>query len=341
MKIGIAGARGSIPTPTGKTLFEREVQTSKYGGNTTCIYVEEENGTPHILDAGTGIRDLGVYLATKGGFSGQGKELNLYITHTHWDHIQGLPFFGPAYIPGNKIQIFGEAKVKGVHNGTKFSLEAAIREHSDQPGYFPGLLCVEGDGLQTVLKKQQDFRNFPAPLEALRGLTHYNDFVAGMKIYETETMTIDTLALNHPGNSISYRLTEKLKDGTKKRMVFSTDFEPDENGFDEKIIDFWRGADIVFADAQYEPRGSPYLENKFVPTWGHSDYRTDLQMATMAGVGLLVLTHHEPKMNDLYHDGLHERAMIEAISIAGELGKKPVRVVMAKEGDWYDTNRLY
>ncbi len=335
MKIGIAGARGSIPTPTGKTLFDRSVETSKYGGNTTCIYVEEDNGTPHILDAGTGIRDLGIYLATQGGFSGQGKELNLYITHTHWDHIQGLPFFVPAYIPGNKIQIFGEAKVKGIHNGTKLSLEAAIREHSDQPGYFPGLICVEGDGLQTVLKKQQNFRNFPAPLQALRGVTHYNDFVAGMTIYQTETMTIDTLALNHPGNSISYRLTEKKKDGTKKVGILSTDFEPDANGFDEQVIEFWRGADIVFADAQYEPRGSLYMMNKFMEGWGHSDYRTDLQMATMAGVNHLVLTHHEPKMNDSYHDELAVRAVQESVEIAGRLGKPRVEVEIAREGSWH------
>ncbi len=336
MKIGIAGARGSIPTPTGKTLFDRQVETSKYGGNTTCIYVEGDDGSQHIIDAGTGIRDLGVYLTSQGGFNGQsGKELNMYITHTHWDHIQGLPFFVPAYIPGNKIQVFGEAKVRGIHNGTKFSLEEAIRKHSDQPGYLAGLLCVEGDGLQTVLKKQQDLRNFPVPLDILKGITQYNDFVAGMKIYETETMIIDTLALNHPGNSISYRFTEKKKDGTMKRFVFSTDFEPDENGFDEKVVEFWRGADLVGADAQYEPRGSPYTENKFMPTWGHSDYRTDLQMATMAGVEKLLLTHFEPKMNDAYHDGLAVRAVQESYEIAGKLGKNRVEVELAQEGSWH------
>ncbi len=335
MKIGIAGVRGSIPTPTGNTLFERRVETSKYGGNTTCVYVEADDGSQHILDAGTGIRDLGVYLASQGGFNGQGRELNLYITHTHWDHIQGIPFFGPAYVPGNKITVFGEAKVRGVHDGVKLSLEAAIREHSDQPGYFPGLLCVEGEGLQKVLQNQQSFRNFPAPLEALRGVQQYNDFIAGMKIYEKGNLSIDTLALNHPGNSIAYRLTEKKNDGSKKMMVFSTDFEPDENGFDEKVIEFWRGANLVVADAQYEPRGSPYTENKFMPTWGHSDYYTDLMMATMAGVDTLMLTHYEPKMSDMYYDGLFERAKTAAVEIAGKLGKRAVNVEMAREGEWH------
>jgi len=87
MKIGLAGTRGSIPTPSGKTLFG-EVQTSKYGGNTTCVYVVGDDGSHHIIDAGSGIRDLGVHLTKDFGFNGQhGKELNLYFTHTHWDHI--------------------------------------------------------------------------------------------------------------------------------------------------------------------------------------------------------------------------------------------------------------
>lgn len=335
MNIGIAGARGSIPTPTGKTLFDRSVTTEKYGGNTTCIYVKGDDGTEHILDAGTGIRDLGVYLATQGGFNGQeSRELNLCISHTHWDHIQGLPFFVPAYIPGNKITVYGEAKVKGVHPGTRESLESAISEHSDQPGNLPGLLRVEGDGLRTVLGKQQDFRTFPAPLEALRGIENYLDFVPGSVIYETPTLQIDTCGLNHPGNSISYRFTETKKDGSRKVFVFSTDFEPDQNGFDDKVIRFWEGADLAIADAQYEPRESEVKVNPFMVGWGHSDYRTDLQMAAAAGVKRLVLTHHEPKMGDHYHDALEERAKKEAARIGAQAGRQ-VEVELAKEGTWY------
>ena len=346
MKIGIAGARGSIPTPTGKTLFDRNVTTEKYGGNTTCVYVQGDDGSEHILDAGTGIRDLGVYLATRGGFNGkEGKELNLYISHTHWDHIQGLPFFVPAYIPGNSIRVYGEAKVKGLHPGTKASLESAIAEHSDQPGNLPGLLQVEGDGLRTVLKKQQDFRNFPAPLEVLKGIESYLDFVPGSTVYETATLKIDTCGLNHPGNSISYRFTEtkkdkskkdgSKKDGGKKIFVFSTDFEPDQNGFDDKVIHFWEGADMVMADAQYEPRDSDVKVNPFMVGWGHSDYRTDLQMAAAAGVKKLVLTHHEPKMGDNYHDALERRAQEEAKAIS-ERTNRNVHVELAKEGTWYE-----
>src|SRR3989338_2621251 len=336
MRIGIAGARGSIPTPTGKTLFERVMETTKYGGNTTCVYVHADDGTEHILDAGTGIRDLGVYLATQGGFNGkEGKKLNLYISHPHWDHIQGLPFFVPAYIPGNKISVYGEAKVKSIHPGTKESLESAIAEHSDQPGNLPGLLRVEGDGVRTVLGKQQEFRNFPAPLELLKGIEGYYDFIAGSTIYETSTLKVDTLALNHPGNSISYRFSERKSDGSTKVLVFSTDFEPDQNGFDDKVIRFWEGADLVIADAQYEPRESEVKINPFMAGWGRIGYATDLQMAAAAGVKKLVLTHHEPKMGDSYHDALEQRAQQEASAIETETGRK-VQVELAKEGTWYE-----
>ena len=108
MKIHIYGARGSLPTPSGSTPFGEKIITEKYGGNTTCIYIQADDGTEHIIDAGTGIRALGLDLLKKKGFDGtNNKKLNLYITHTHWDHIQGLPFFTPAYIKGNKIAIYG------------------------------------------------------------------------------------------------------------------------------------------------------------------------------------------------------------------------------------------
>ncbi|MBI2668618.1 MBL fold metallo-hydrolase [Candidatus Woesearchaeota archaeon] len=333
MKIGIAGARGSIPTPTGKTLFNREISTAKYGGNTTCVYVMADDGTKHILDAGTGIRDLGVYLSTEGGFNGHG-EANLYFSHTHWDHIQGLPFFVPAYIPGNKITVFGEAKVKGIHLGVRPSLESALAQHSDQPGNLPGLLSIEGDGLRRVLANQQNFRNFPAPLEALKGIENYVDFVAGATIYETATLKIDTCPLNHPGNSISYRFTEKKADGRKKVLVFSTDFEPDADGADERVTAFWGDADMVLADGQYEPQNSDVKVNPFMVGWGHSDYRTDLCLAAKAGVKLLVLTHHEPKMGEAYHDQLEERAKQEAVRNAEKTGCK-TDIELAKEGSWY------
>ncbi len=335
MKIGIAGVRGSIPTPAGNGLFGREVNTAKYGGNTTCVYVAADDGSQHVLDAGTGIRDLGVHLAREGGFNGQGKQkLNLYISHTHWDHIQGLPFFVPAYIPGNNIVVFGEAKVRGVHPDIKQSLEDAIGAHSDQPGNeLSGVLQVEGDGMRRVLEKQQDFRNFPAPLEALQGIKLFCDFIAGATIYETPTLKIDTMPLNHPGNSISYKFVETKEDGTTKTFVFSTDFEP--NGNLPEMTEYWRDADLVLADGQYEPKDSPVKGNPFMEGWGHSDYQTDLELAAAAGVKRLALVHLEPKMGDEYYDDMDQRAK-EAAAELGEVNGQAVAVEVAKEGNWYE-----
>lgn len=336
MKIGIAGARGSIPTPTGNVLFGEKVETSKYGGNTTCIYVQADDGSEHIIDAGTGIRHLGIHLADQGGFNGKGKELNLYITHTHWDHIQGLPFFKPGYIPGNNINVFGEAKVKGVHNGIRASLEEEIRKHGIPTGDLAGVLSVDGPGVRSVLAGQQQFRNFPAPLDALASLKNFYDFVPGATIYLRGALTVDTIMQNHPGNSVAYRFTERKSDGSTRRFVFSTDFEPDANGYDDRLQEFWQGADLVLADAQYEHRGSSVKENPFMVGWGHSDYQSNLKMAVPASVGTLVLTHHEPKMGDSYHNLLEQRAQAEASTLCGALGKAPLCVEAAKEGRWYE-----
>ncbi len=335
MKIGIAGARGSIPTPTGKTLFGT-VNTHKYGGNTSCVYVQADNGSKHIFDSGTGIRDVGVYLAREGGFNGQGQGLNLYISHTHWDHIQGLPFFVPAYIGGNKISIYGEAKVQGIHPNTKESLEQALSQHSDQLTTLPGLLRVEGEGLQEVLLRQQHFRNFPVSLEMLKGIERFYDVIPGQLIYRSEGLDIDTLLLHHPGNSLSYRLTETKADGSKVRTVYSTDWEPNGEDQHERMVHFWENADVVISDAQYEPLDSPVKENPFMKGWGHSDFQSNLHIATAAHVKKLILFHLEPKMNDEYYDRLELRAQEAALRVAETLKENPVAVEVAKEGSWYE-----
>ena len=330
MKIGIAGARGSLPTPSGKTLFGA-VETEEFGGNTTCVYVQADDGSEHILDAGTGIRALGVHLAREGGLNGKGKRVQLYLSHTHWDHIQGLPFFTPGYIEGNHVAVFGEAKVKNVHFGTKETLDDLIQSHEES---VP-LLQVDDAGIKKNLQGQQNFRNFPAPLEAMKGLTAFYDFVAGETIYQSKSLKVETFPQQHPGGSVGYKFTERKKDGSTKVMVFSTDFEP-QNGNVAKMTERWAGADLVLADAQYEPRGSQVKENPFMEGWGHSDYITDVKMATHAEIKRLVLTHHEPKMGDNYHRALELRAQGEAETVANALRKNKVAVELAREGKWYE-----
>ena len=285
MKINIWGNRGSIPSPSGKTPEGKERITHKYGGDTTCIEVIADDGSKHILDAGSGIRELGNHYLT----TGKSLEANLYITHTHWDHIQGLPFFTPAYIPGNKIAVFGEAKVAnlGGNLAVKSDLESAILQHSDQAAFVSGVFSVNGKGIKEVLQDQMAFRNFPAPLDVMKGIEGFYDFMPGATVYKTDTFQVDTLGVNHPGGCISYRLTE------------------------EKYARL----------------------NRFMPTWGHSDYKSDLIMATEAEVKHILLGHHEPKLNDNYHDGLEIRARQEAERQADTLQRvKPVQVDLSQQG---------
>ena len=136
-------------------------------------------------------------------------------------------------------------------------------------------------------------------------------------------MKVEAVAVNHPGGCLSYRVTE-TKAGVKRTFVYCTDFEPDNNGEDDRLVELWGGAEVVIADAQYEVGSS---ENPFMKGWGHSDYVTDVNMALRARVRRLALTHHEPKMDDRYHDGLELRARSYAQQKSSDL-----EVVLAKEG---------
>jgi len=301
MELQIYGSRGSIPTPA-----TEDFDTRKYGGNTTCYVVKGKDGTMHVIDAGTGIRVLGNKMM-KEGFRGKA---NLYITHTHWDHIQGFPFFTPAYVKGNNINVYGEAKVTG-------DLVAALENHTEIPRTF----CVNGNGgIRDVFAQQQAPRNFPAPLEFMGGLGQFIDFAPGGLIAKIGDMTVTTAKINHPGGCVSYKFQE---DG--KTIVIATDFEPDANGEDDSLVNWMKGADIVLADGQYE-RDSKI--NPFIKTWGHSDYVTDVELCRRAGAKNLVLSHHEPKMDDGYHTDLETRAK----ALAGQYG---INAMLAREGATY------
>lgn len=318
MKITFYGTRGSIPAPS-----NRRRKTDEFGGNTTCLFVESSDGALHIIDAGTGIRELGLDLLKHYGFDGKTHaRANIFITHTHWDHIQGIPFFVPAYIPGNDIQIYGDAKIN-----LKGNFGTAIEKHSDAPGASFNVLNIADIGLKRVLENQQNPRNFPASLDALKGVTACNDFIPDNgPIYKTTNLEINASLFNHPGGSISYRFTETKPDGSKVTFVFSTDFEPHDD-YNDKVISLWKNADLVIADAQYEPRDSKANCNPFMPGWGHSDFVTDIELAKQADAKILALTHHEPKMDDSYHVGLEQRAG----EYASATGSRLEKVLLARE----------
>ena len=310
MKLFVYGSRGSIPSPS--IDGTKKSMTSKYGGNTTCYMIEASDKTLHIIDGGTGIRVLGDDLMSV-NYRGN---MNVYFTHTHWDHIQGFPFFVPAYIKGNTVNVYGEAKVGG-------DLVDALSKNPDAVYSMPMTFQVNGDGIKDVLKEQQRFRNFPAPLEIMSGLGTFNDFMPGHKIYESKTLMIETKEINHPGGCVSYKFTEK---NSGKTITIATDFEPDYGPLDKRISEWFEGSNIVVADGQYE-RGS--ITNPFKETFGHSDFETDIELCKKSGVKRLILTHHEPKMNDLYHTDLETRAR--------DFGQKNgIDVQLAKESMVYE-----
>jgi phosphoribosyl 1,2-cyclic phosphodiesterase len=253
MKIKYYGVRGSIPV-AGK-------DTVKYGGNTTCVVVEEAN-TKIILDAGTGLRNFGRDLIKESGPSGH--KLHIFFSHYHWDHIQGFPFFTPAFIKGNEINIYGETK----YNKT----------------------------VQDVLKRQQDFINFPVEFSGMSA-----KFVSN-EIREKEELNIGPfkitpLKLNHPGGVLAYRI--ESKSGV---FVYATDVEhyavPD-----TKLIELSKDAGVLFYDAQFTPEEYP----KFVG-WGHSTYEEGIKVAMLAGVKELHLCHHAPEHDDAFLDNIQRKA---------------------------------
>ena len=321
MKVIIYGTRGSRPTPSTK-----KKSTSMFGGNTTCIYIEADDGTKHIIDAGTGIAELSQTLSEQAELPAESQAepspfiANLYFSHAHWDHIQGLPFFMQAYSPKNSINVYGEAKIDiKAGSGAKDNLRIG-NDLERTLAYHPTpalLLSVKGSGIRQVLDFQQNPRNFPATLDLLTGINGYTDFLMDKApgfigtIYQTGTLQVDTMLVNHPGGCVAYRFMETKKDGKLAELVVNTDFEPNP-ATDKLMLNWWSNADLVIADCQYEPEGSPITKNKFMKGWGHSDFQSDIRLASAAEAKHILLTHHEPKMDDFYHLDLERRAQAHA-----------------------------
>jgi phosphoribosyl 1,2-cyclic phosphodiesterase len=252
------GTRGSIPTPG--------AQTARYGGNTPCVAVESPGGQLVILDAGTGIRALGVHLVEKQNGS---VKVEILLSHAHWDHIQGLPHFKPFFAPGNTVRIWG------TRQGTA-SLEAILRQQMD-PAVFP----VPLDALSAQLTVQQ--------LEP-------REFTMG-------EFRVRTIKLRHPGTTLGYRLTPGTGGPS---MAYVTDNELGPGGhydvpttWRRDFVAFLQGVDLLIHDAMYTPK-----ELEVHRGWGHSTYEEAVTLAQEAGVKRLVLFHHEPEHGDEAMDEL-------------------------------------
>jgi len=268
MKFKFWGVRGSIATPGPKTL--------KYGGNTTCIEVRTDDNNLIILDAGTGAHILAQDLLAQ-----MPLKAHILITHTHWDHIQGLPFFTPMYIPNNAIHIYG------------------------------GRDMVTGQGIKRALDVQHQYSFFPIPVGHLKAEVHYQDVNEGVKFKIAEA-TITPITLNHPVINFGYRI-----DCDGQSLFFTGDYEQQYNiyspedteyeGFQESIderlstlVDIIQGVDALIIDSSFT--SEEYTQKR---GWGHGSYEAAIELATRAQVKQLYLTHHEPTRSDAELDVIY------------------------------------
>lgn len=266
MIIKFWGVRGSIPTPS----VSGGIRTDRYGGNTACVEVMTAKGDEYIIDAGTGLRQLGLDLIKRA--QGSPIQAKVLFSHVHWDHIQGWPFFIPAFIKGNCFRLYGEKKVN----------------HS----------------LAEVLKGQQQYPNFPVSLTQMGADIEFLDMEEGTSV--CDEIEVGYIRLNHPDSVFSYRIKED-----NKTLVYASDTEHDGHKFnrlfgptDKKLIDWAVNADILIYDGQYTPE--EYEQKK---SWGHSTPMKGVEIALEAGVKKLVIFHHDPQHDDAFLDKLHKRTL--------------------------------
>jgi phosphoribosyl 1,2-cyclic phosphodiesterase len=242
------GVRGSIPSPGPRT--------TKVGGNTSCVEVRAGDQVL-IFDMGTGLRSLGEALFQEK--AGEPIEATIFVSHYHWDHIQGLPFFGPGFAPRNRFTIYGPDR--------------------------------NGQGIRDVLAGQMVPPYFPVPLEALRAQLDFKQVKSGGKL-QVGPASVTAKELYHPGGVFSYRV-----DLGKKAVVYATDFEHGTEA-DDALVEFASGADVLIIDSQYTPDEYAGKNGLSRVGWGHSTWREAAAFAERAEVKTLVLFHHDPTRSD-------------------------------------------
>jgi phosphoribosyl 1,2-cyclic phosphodiesterase len=246
MKLSFWGTRGSIPRPGKETI--------RYGGNTPCVSLEMTRDRLFVFDAGTGIIDLGRKLAAEK----KRHKINLFITHPHWDHIQGLPYFQPMYQQGTEVAVYGTRQGK-----------LTLRE---------------------VIAGQMEAVYFPVAVKEFASHVYYKELAAGD--FEVEDLQVRAISLHHPGMTLGYM----VKGPGGKTVAYITDNElmlkGDTHGR-KRLTAFLAGADVLIHDSQYLDNEYPRHVG-----WGHSCLSEVLKLAADAKVRRLYLYHHDPYHDD-------------------------------------------
>jgi CheY-like chemotaxis protein len=289
MRVRFWGTRGSIAVPGPGTVG--------FGGNTSCVELTTSGGGSFILDCGTGARPLGEKLVAQASTP---ISATILLSHTHWYHIQGFPFFAPLFIPGSRITVCGPEE--------------------------------KGRSLRDVLSGQMDFTYFPLEIGQLPATITFQELGEGT--HEIGGARIVAQYLHHPATTLGYRVEV---DGAA--VVYACDHEPfserlwHENPAlrraesivhegDRRHARFLAGADLVIHDAQYTPEEYPAKK-----TWGHSTFEYAVGLAAAADVPHLVLTHHDPAHDDAFVEKIERRARGNAEQLGSGL-----RVSCAYEG---------
>ncbi|MGE5545370.1 MAG: MBL fold metallo-hydrolase [Solirubrobacterales bacterium] len=255
-KVKFWGVRGSIACPSPEHVI--------YGGNTSCVEIEV-GGNVIILDAGTGIRALGQDLTRRGVQSAI-----LMLTHTHWDHINGFPFFAPAFDP-------------------KFSLRIMAGHLAGKPG-----------GIRAVLANQMENPTFPVPLTAMKGVLDFEDFNAGDRLTPFPGVTVRTAPLRHPNGATGYRIEYK---GVSVCYVTDTEHVPGQP--DANVLTLIEGADLVIYDSTYTDEEWPAKVG-----WGHSTWQEGVRLAMAAKAKRLAIFHHDPDHVDTFMEHVEDQARL-------------------------------
>jgi phosphoribosyl 1,2-cyclic phosphodiesterase len=240
------GVRGSIPSPG--------ADTAVVGGNTSCVEVRG-GGTRLILDAGSGIRALGDELVARK----EHQRVHLFFSHVHWDHVMGLPFFTPLYVPGVEILV----------------------------GAGPS-----GTPLREVLKRQMSAPMFPVDFDKVGARVTTTELPTTGAV-EIGALRVDIAELHHPDPVLAFRVSYG-----GRSVVYATDTEHREGSIDQTLVELTRGADVLVYDAQYTPEEYAGEVGPSRRGWGHSTFAAGAEVARAARVKTLALFHHDPRRTD-------------------------------------------